>query len=245
MSTLGADHRRDLQRWLICGAIVLFAHGGLAAAIGQWKDPIVPGDPSGAIVLQLAPVEAAPDTQLTDVAPGPEQVQAEATPEQQVEKVEEKVEEKIEPAPNPEVVIEQPKPEPPKPKETRPPAPATTAPPRAPKTRVAAVPTAPVEAPPNDRNSNALADWKTRVVGLLERNKRYPSAANGEKGVAQVEFRITRQGNVVSTRIVKSSGSAPLDQETLDLVRRVQPFPPPPPEMPGATVGLMLPMNFR
>ena len=89
--------------------------------------------------------------------------------------------------------------------------------------------------------------WKNQVVGILERNKRYPSEAQTrhQQGVAQLAFSIDRQGKVMSSRIVQSSGSSALDAETLELVRRAQPFPSPPPELPGAQITLTVPIRFN
>jgi protein TonB len=47
----------------------------------------------------------------------------------------------------------------------------------------------------------------------------------------------------LSSRIVGSSGSAALDAETLALVRRAEPFPPPPPELVGSE--LTVPVSFN
>jgi periplasmic protein TonB len=54
-----------------------------------------------------------------------------------------------------------------------------------------------------------------------------------EHGVSTVAFIVNRQGRVTSARIARSSGSAALDADMLALVRRVQPFPPAPPEVTG------------
>ena len=239
--------RRELYRWTLSGAIVVLAHGGFAAAMVQWHDTIEPAEPSAAIVINLAPMPVAPTELPTEIPPGPEQIEAQATPEKPVEQVEEKVEE-IAPAPNPEVVLApQPKPEPePTPQESQPPAPVTTAP-QAPKVAVAPVAAAPTQGQPNISNSNAIPSWTRQVVSVLERNKRYPSAARSrrEQGIAELAFSLDRQGRVVASRIVKSSGSATLDKETLDLVQRAQPFPPPPSELPGSQISLTVPIRFN
>ena len=155
------------------------------------------------------------------------------------------------PAPNPEVAVTPPPPqevkqETPQRQEPRPPVPATTAPQLVPE-QTAALPAAPMQGQRNPIISNAVPTWKTQIVALLERNKRYPAAAQarGEKGTAQLAFSLDRQGRVMASRIVKSSGSAALDQETLELVRRAQPFPPPPAAMPGAHVDLTVPIRFN
>jgi protein TonB len=239
---------------------VLLAHGGVAAAIAHWHEGEDAG-PNSAIVIDLAPAMMAPDEVRQELSPGPEQVQADAAPEQKTEKVEEPVEEKSETkaekepeqkiaeAPNPDVALapQPPKPEPdPVPMDNQVPAPATTAP-QVPKTEQSVVAAAPVQAALSVSDSNAIPAWKKLVVSALERNKRYPPAAQsrGEKGVAQLAFSLNRQGRVTASRITKSSGSAALDQETLDLVHRAQPFPPPPTAMPGAQIDLTVPIRFN
>ena len=97
MMALSADDVADLRRWLICGAIVVLAHGAIAATVVKWRDEIEPGEPAAAIVIEFAPVPVAPPTPQTDIAPGPEQVMSEASSERPVEQVEEKqkIEEKL------------------------------------------------------------------------------------------------------------------------------------------------------
>jgi protein TonB len=82
---------------------------------------------------------------------------------------------------------------------------------------------------------------------MLERNKRYPAAARSrnEQGTAQLAFSLDRHGRVTSSKIVRSSGSTALDQESLELVRRAQPFPPPPSNLPGAEINLSVPVRFN
>jgi periplasmic protein TonB len=186
-------------------------------------------------------------------------VQADAAPEQKVEKPEEKVEEKtattteqepeqkIAEAPDPDVALApQPRAPEPAPADNQVPAPATTAP-QVPKSEQAVIAAAPVQAAPSVSDANAVPNWKRLVVGALERNKRYPAAAQarGEKGTAQLAFSLDRQGRVTASRIVKSSGSAALDAETLELVRRAQPFPAPPAAMAGAQIDLTVPIRFN
>jgi protein TonB len=44
---------------------------------------------------------------------------------------------------------------------------------------------------------------------------------------------------------VASSGSAALDAETLALVQRAQPFPPPPPDLAGSEMTVPINFNIR
>ena len=226
LTRLAVDSRREWQRWLICGAVVVLAHASLAAALANWHD-FAQGDETGNVMvidLEPLPVDVA-DHPTQELPPGPEQVEAEAPPEKPVEEVEHKVEEMVR-AENPDVVLpEEVKPEPPKPVETQPPAPETTAP-QVPKLSAKALPT-----------------WKRQVVILLERHKRYPADArsHGEQGIVELAFSLDRQGHVTTSRILKSSGYEALDNETLQLVKRAEPFPPPP----GGTIDLTVPIRFN
>jgi periplasmic protein TonB len=96
-------------------------------------------------------------------------------------------------------------------------------------------------------NSDALPNWRTEIIGILEHNKRYPAEAQArqEHGVSNLAFSLNRQGRVTSARITASSGSATLDAETLALVRRVQPFPPPPPEVSGTHISLVVAIRYQ
>jgi periplasmic protein TonB len=257
-SLVGA--RRDLPRWVLSGFMVVLAHGAVGAAFVHWRTADDDFNRTAALVVNLAPMPMSPtDTPLAP--PGPEQVQGHASPKP-VEKVEDKPEEirevsKVEqeqpdllPAENPEVAMAALPPEA-RPEEvkgdSRDAAEMTTAP-QAPQVQESVVAAAPEQGQINISNSNAIPTWKLQVVGLLERHKRYPEAAQerNQHGTVELAFSLNRQGRVITSRIAKSSGSAALDEATLDLVRRAQPFPPPPPEM-GAEVNLTVPIryNFR
>jgi periplasmic protein TonB len=119
------------------------------------------------------------------------------------------------------------------------PAKPETKPARSQSTRTAAAPAAPSGGP-------SPSDWRSQVIGILERNKRYPPSAesNHEEGTAHLAFTIDRQGRVTSAHIAGSSGSAALDAETLALVHRVS-IPPPPAEMAGAQISLVVSLRYN
>jgi protein TonB len=81
----------------------------------------------------------------------------------------------------------------------------------------------------------------------VERHKGYPASARTrhETGTAELAFTLDRNGKVVASRIVRTSGSAALDQETIDTVRRAQPFPPPPQNLSGETFDFTVPIRFN
>jgi protein TonB len=276
---LSPEDIADLRRWAICGAVIVLAHGGIAAGVMSWDDADESAEPAAAIVIEFAPVPVAPAVQHMEIPPGPEQVMSDASPSKPTESLEEKIEEKIEPkveakleqkaeeriesqpieepppevapAPNPEVAVQPPPPreiqqETPMRQEPRPPAPATTAPQAIPD-QVAAVPAAPAQGQLVPDNPTAVPTWKTQIVALLERNKRYPEGAQSrrEQGVAQVFFSLDRNGRVIDSRVVRSSGATSLDEEALALLRRAQPFPAPPRELRGDHVDLTVPIRFN
>jgi periplasmic protein TonB len=91
----------------------------------------------------------------------------------------------------------------------------------------------------------AIGAWKSQIARQLESKKRYPAAARSrrEEGNVLIVFRLDRQGRLVSSRIVRSSGSATLDKAGLALVSHAQPFPPPPPAAFGKPI--ILPIRYH
>ena len=241
--------RTDWLRWVACGTVVLGLHAGGAAGLAMWHEPILPGDSGAPIVVTLAPIAAAPNETVDNLAPGPLQEKFDPPPEPPVEKQEAKIEDKIEPPPDvkPEVVLPPPEPIKPPPKKVEPVqrqrAPATTAPQRQP--RVAALSAAPAVGTAESRAD--AASWHGLVRAQIERHKSYPdeARAHGDKGVVQLAFTIDRAGRVLSSAITRSSGSAALDQKALATARRAQPFPPPPADVPGTRFAFTVPLKFN
>jgi len=225
--------RSELRIWVVSAVVVLGLHAAGTAALFTWHDPDLAGVTSeGPIEVDLAPY-APPSETVEDIAPGPLQQEEAPPPPPKQEKVEEKIDEKVDvpPAPVPPVAA-LPPPEPPKPKpEPTPvpvaPAPATTAPPRA------------------HASSAQVRAWWADISQRLQGNKLYPpfARAHGEMGVVQLAFSLDRQGHVISSKIVKSSGYTSLDQAAIDAVQRAQPFPVPPTGYDGA-LDFTVPMKF-
>ncbi len=87
--------------------------------------------------------------------------------------------------------------------------------------------------------------WKSELAAHLERYKRFPpGAARG--GVASIAFTISRAGQVLSSRLVGSSGDPTLDAEAVALPRRASPVPAPPPGYGGGSaVAVAVPVRFN
>jgi protein TonB len=237
--------RRDMPRWGACFALALCVHGAAAAALlAHMRDDGEALASAPTIMIELAPVPVARATMPNDVPPGPQQADAQIEPDP-VKPVDTAV---LPPAENPELtaavpkVLEKPKDKVPKRKH------ASLA--SAPSTAERHADRAAAPAPgTNTLNADALPTWRSQLMARLERYKRYPAEAQsrGEHGEALLAFSIDRSGGAHHAHIVRSSGSAALDRETLDLVARAQPLPPPPPEMSGALIAVTVPIryNFR
>ena len=103
----------------------------------------------------------------------------------------------------------------------------------------------PATAPsPKDATSPRLATWKLSLAARLAKGQRYPAQARGAQGVADLAFTLDRNGKLVSSRIVKSSGSPILDAEALDLIKRAAPLPPPPADIADTDLSFTVPIRF-
>ena len=91
------DDRGELLRWALSGATIVFLHGAVTAAMINWSDDDA-SEPTAAMVVNLAPFPLAPPESVTDLPPGPAQVEAEASPQTPVTEVKEQVEERPETA---------------------------------------------------------------------------------------------------------------------------------------------------
>jgi protein TonB len=95
--------------------------------------------------------------------------------------------------------------------------------------------------------AKAQETWDRAIMAHLGKHKRYPDAARTRRiqGVAQVAVVLDRRGQVLSSRIIKSSGSPVLDKEALDVMTRSAPLPSLPPQMRAEQVELSIPVTFR
>jgi periplasmic protein TonB len=232
---LHLPERHGLSRWTIAGVTIIAAHVAMIAAVALWyaRKPVEPNI-IPAIAVTLAPVEASsPEIQQQDIAVGPTMQQAEATPKEE-RKVEEKPPEEVVPPPPPqqaEVTLPQ------KEQKIEKPEPMPVTP--APETRAL---------PKNERvgefseaGSNA---YNALVFGHLQRFKRYPPGARGAAGTVMVLFELNRAGEVISSKVQKSSGNSVLDEAALDILRRASPFPSFPAAKPGTQDLYLAPVAF-
>ena len=252
-----------VARWAGAAALVIGLHVGGAFALLRMQEDDNPDVP-GSIAIELAPVITAPTVKPEDVPPGPlmqEDAPAPETAKQTKETVAEELA-RAEPSPlAPEPTVTLPEPQPKKNEKPEEKVEEKTTPEQASR-QALAVPatTAPPvsEARPADSAAapapglsvlaaRAQASWHNSLVAHINRYKRYPSEARAKKieGEVSVEFTLDRHGNILVSRVVKSSGSSLFDEEALAILQRAAPLPAPPAQVPADGFSLVLPIQFR
>jgi periplasmic protein TonB len=98
-----------------------------------------------------------------------------------------------------------------------------------------------LSSPPN----NIAVRFQQTLMRHIERFQRYPSAARRDRleGTVQVAFVMGRDGKILDAWIRSSSGQALLDKEAVDALRRAEPLPDIPNELPGQ-LSVLLPVSF-
>lgn len=241
------------------GLVIVIGIHALIILIALWTPPTLPVPDTQAAapkVMEVSLLTAAPPQPVTELSPGPQQVEAAAT-SQPIETIEqqellthkdaqttisdapktpEPIKEKIPETVEEEVITEQQMP--------AQPAPDTTAP--------TALPAAPAETATaanmgaNQQQLHEVQNWQQQLQTHLERRKRYPRQAQmrNQEGMPWVKFSMDRNGQVLSVTLAQSSGVDSLDKEALALVKRAAPLPAPPPEVEGETITLTVPIEF-
>ena len=215
--TIPSDRGLAVLRWVTCFAVVLLLHAFAIARLLEQSE--LADTPPGSDVVQLDVAIGDPQQQIDPNLATPPQIVEQKS--QQLSEPEQKDAEVT--LPKPDEQAEQPKPAPP-----APPAEAQEA-------------KAPPAAPPE-----LVRKWQITVNTRLNQFKRYPpqARARNDEGIAIVEFRLGADGRVIASRIVRSSGSPILDEETLNLLARAQPFPVPPGGARSEDLFLQVPISY-
>lgn len=240
---------RQFLLWGVSFGVVACLHFGMGAYVIYYTPQYnsMDAQTSAAIMVDLAPVPAAPPEPLQELPPDP--IKEISDPP-----LEPEPEPQIEPEPIPKSVTELPNFEtvlPVEPSVISPPIIEKTMPPRhvSPPTFQAPVAEqrlAPIEGAMPQRINSTSVNWQSILLGHLEKHKRYPREARRrhQEGVVFVHIVIDRTGMVLTRTIEQSSGSRLLDQEALRLMKRAQPLPEPPSEIKGTTIDIVVPIEF-
>jgi len=87
-----------------------------------------------------------------------------------------------------------------------------------------------------------LAEQFEYIKNLIEKNIKYPARAlrMGWSGKVVVSFTILENGHVSNMKIINSSGHDLLDENILETIKTVEPFPKPP-----VSASLKIPFDYR
>lgn len=237
---------RTLSLWGVSLLLVLGLHVGLACWALFWRPHTPPVElPPAAMMVELEPAPVKPP-------PPPPKIEPEPEPEPEPKLVE---------APKPTIALAKPKPvvkPKPKPKQEKPPEPkppqptpekaeedAEPAP-----TERASAPTA-AEAPSvSTARQQARQTWQGQLQTQLARFQKYPEAAKrGEKpGIRtnSLRFTVDAEGRVLAYELAERSGNRLIDRATLEMIRKAQPLPKPPPELLNdGTIEIIMPLSYE
>lgn len=254
--------RRRLTRWIGAATLIGAIHiGGGSLAMLHWVEELVEEAP-GAIIVEIAPIATALESDMT--APlgklSDEREATQAASDQQIQKVEEEAPKEELPSPTEaEVALPKPTPIEEKPEEevkeeTSPQvrvaqeatAASKAAAPRHIEAELSTKSAAP-EAGTSASTARSIVSWQNSVMLQINRHKRYPAAARSQdmQGVVRVRILIDRGGRLMTSEVVGSSGSALLDEEALEILKRASPLPRLPVGVQGETLSLNIPIRFR
>jgi periplasmic protein TonB len=105
---------------------------------------------------------------------------------------------------------------------------------------------APRSGAPATALSSSEVTWEQMIQARLESAKRYPGDAQrrGMEDVIYLRFTVDRQGKVLASSIERSQGYSSLDSEVLALIQRASPLPPPPEQVAGQAIEMVVPVQF-
>jgi protein TonB len=214
--TIPSDRTQSVMRWGVCLAVVLALHVFGVLKLLEHSDANNSPPGSGAVPIDVASGELEDQVDPVPYAP--------PVPVQQEKKAEQEPEQR-----DAEVVL---------PKEVEQPEPTPVQPAPAQDAREAHAPAKPAP--------EVVRTWQAAIGARLKECIRYPqeAIARRQRGKGVLAFTLDADGRVVSSAILKGSGSAILDREILDLVGRCQPFPAPPDGLDERARSLHVPVNY-
>ncbi|MBC2666484.1 energy transducer TonB [Novosphingobium flavum] len=233
----------ELRLWSGAGAVALGAHVAALGLVLAWAVPKAPPLPEPVMEIELPPAMAPNPAAADAPAPvQPQQVQP-VTPDVPAPRMD--IPPVAAPLPREVVAVSPSRPQAVAVQAAPAPAPVPAAP-AAPAIR--AVAAGPTVSPGSDdpRAKQREMDYFAQVSAYLNRRKTYPAEAKKarEQGVVTVRFTLDRQGGVSAVALKRGSGHDVLDQATLDLVRRVAPYPRIPASIQRENVTLSLPIDY-
>ncbi len=238
MATSTVHFRQNDNRLLYALALSVLIHTIAALKLPnlEFDQPPIPET----LVVEIAQPKQAEPSPVSEPEPTPEPVQPKP---------------KIKPEPKPVKQLPAPSPiaEPPSRQESvAPPSPPAviTAAPKAETTPAFTAPPPPPEPPkpqgPSQQDIDAaLSLYGNMLTNELAKHKQYPRVAQmrGWQGEPVLELQLDSSGNLVSSKISKSSGFEILDKQALEMAKKAT-FPVPPNVLRGRSFTILVPVSF-
>jgi protein TonB len=243
MSDLDSERKSPVRLWIMAAVAAVALHvGGAALAIShlQTDDP---DDSIGETGIEIGFEVAAVQREQSDLPPGPDSDASVASPQLAEQKAE--VKESDLPQDKPNEIEEADRQVTPNESKNKPEE----------ELKLVAVPQNASDARPDAQETAAPAErekarrqraaWQNELVKHLDRHKRYPKERQQMAAEISVRFTLDRTGRVLSTTIEKGSGDTVFDAAALDMVRRSDPVPAPPPLVADEGLSFTVPVIFR
>ncbi|MEE9685401.1 energy transducer TonB [Lelliottia amnigena] len=99
----------------------------------------------------------------------------------------------------------------------------------------------------SSRISKSEISWESLVKGKINKMRNYPEDARRRKrtGTAVIAFSVDARGEILSSKLVTSSGTLSLDRAALNALINARPLPPPPKELvKNGVQKVTLPVEF-
>ncbi|MBN8989396.1 MAG: energy transducer TonB [Rhizobiales bacterium] len=249
-----AAHSAGLRQWIVAGSLAFALHAGAAAMLFMGGETADSDDNLGAMAMEVGIENAAPSFDSTELpadsdaasaiaaaatneiaaappAPTPPasteqseaQQQTATTSREQTEQTDRVVEAAASTAAAPSVSAS---------------APSRAAEQESVRSVAAAIGS-------SAKAQRAKAAWQRGLVAHIERQKRYPATGAEQLADIVVSFTINRRGSLTAVQIAKGSGDARFDQAALEMIRRADPLPPPPPFVNEQNLSFRIPISFR
>jgi len=97
------------------------------------------------------------------------------------------------------------------------------------------------------QGAEGSSSYRARILAWLERHKRYPARARamGLEGRIVLRIELDRSGKVQSHSLESDGRYAVFTQEAESMLERAGSFPAVPPTIPGSTIEIVVPIDFR
>lgn len=254
-----APQRSSFTIWLVAGLGAVFIHAACAALAFEYLQSAEVSEDLGAPAIEVGIELMAPRVEPNELPAGPDaEASAASAAVMQQQAVDERTElPKATPTetndPDRLVAPEEMK----KPTDDDPKAVAAPTAPSSPSIAAEATATPSPETAQEARRSVApelgtgeslrrvRATWQKELAAHLGKYKRYPADRPPQSAEIVIRFVLDRTGHVASASVVKSAGDSAFDDAALDMMRRADPVPPPPPSLADQGLSFSMPVIFR